>query len=137
MTTSAPKKIAIIEDNIDYEQLLERVLTKAGYIVKGFYEPTAGLQYLKAEKPDILILDIMLPTISGFQVLEEIKRSPETDKIAVFCLTNLPEEVGREKALALGAYCYLTKTHYNIYDILKHVDFFFSEEGKSKEDIQG
>ncbi len=128
--TSAPKKIVIVEDNIDYSQLLERVLTKAGYTVRVFNDPKDALSKIPTENPDLLILDVMLPGMSGLSILEELKKKDLTSKIPIFCLTNLPEEVGREKALALGAYCYLTKAHYNIYDIQKQVEFFFKEKSE-------
>lgn len=128
MNQKASKKILLVEDNADYSQLLERVLTKAGYEVKILANPTGVSAQISADKPDLIILDVMLPQISGLTILEELKKHERTEKIPVFCLTNLPEEVGREKALALGAYCYLTKAHYNVYDIVKHVDFYFHEE---------
>lgn len=130
MTETARKKIVIIEDNLDYSQLLQRVLSKAGYEVKVFNDPKDALPKIAAENPDLLILDVMLPGMSGLSILEELKKKDLTSKIPIFCLTNLPEEVGREKALALGAYCYLTKAHYNIYDIQKQVEFFFKEKGE-------
>ena len=122
-----PKKIVVVEDNVDYAQLLERVLTKAGYVVKVFTDPRNVLENLMAENPDLVILDIMLPETSGLSILEDVKKRDTEGKIPVFCLTNLPEEVGREKALGLGAYSYLTKSHYNIYDILKRIDLYFKE----------
>lgn len=115
---------------MDYSQLLERVLTKAGYIVKVFNDPKDVIAKISAENPDLIILDVMLPGMSGLSILEELKKNDATSKTPCFCLTNLPEEVGREKALALGAYCYLTKAHYNIYDIQKQVEFFFKEKGE-------
>lgn len=121
------KKILIVEDNLDYGQLLDHVLSKAGYQVIVMMNPTGVVDKAKSEKIDLLIMDIMLPNVSGLSLLEELKKDELTSKIPVFCLTNLPEEVGREKALALGAYCYLTKAHYSIYDIVKHVDFYFEE----------
>lgn len=127
MNQKPAKKIFIIDDSVDYVELLEKVLTKAGYTIKTFTNPTNVLDEIRSEKPDLVILDIMLPHISGLSILEELKKDGVTKDIAIFCLTNLPEEVGREKALVLGAYCYLTKAHYNIYDIVKHVDFYFKE----------
>lgn len=121
------KKILVVEDNLDYSQLLEHVLTKAGYQVITMTNPIGVLDKAKSEKVDLLIMDIMFPQLSGLSILEELKKEESTNKIPVFCLTNLPEEVGREKALTLGAYCYLTKAHYSIYDIVKHVDFYFQE----------
>jgi|SRR3989338_8077642 len=121
------KKIIVVEDNLEYAEILEKVLVKAGYEAKIFSDPSNIFLKIVSENPDLVILDIMLPHKSGLTILEEMKKNDSTKKIPVFCLTNLPEEVGREKALALGAYCYLTKAHYNITDVAKHVDFFFKD----------
>lgn len=121
------KKILLVEDNQDYAALLERVLTKEGFAVTVLYEGTQAVKRAQQEKPDLIILDVMLPDVSGLSVLEEIKRNEATKPIPVFCLTNLPEEVGREKAFALGAYTYLTKVHYNIYDMVKRIQLYFRE----------
>lgn len=122
------KKILVVEDNLAYAELLEKVLTKAGYETRVLSHSLNILPHIVSENPDLVILDIMLPKKSGLTVLEEMKKNESTKKIPVFCLTNLPEEIGREKALALGAYCYLTKAHYNVSDVAKHVDFYFKEK---------
>ena len=131
MNQNLPKKIVIVEDSSDYAELLERVLVKSGYTISIYNNGESFVEKILPEKPNLILLDMMLPGTSGFSILEELKKNESTKNIAVFCLTNLPEEVGREKALALGAYCYLTKAHYNIYDIVKHIDFYFTEEEKN------
>ena len=127
MDQTQPKTIFIVEDDVTYADILESVLIKAGFVVKVFHNPTNLLNTIKSAKPDLVILDIMLPQISGFTILEELKRDPTTKDICVFCLTNLPEEVGKDKALALNAYCYLTKAHYNASQILEQIKYYFSE----------
>jgi len=129
MNQKQPKTIVIIDDDFDYSELVQHVLSKAGYSVITLTNPQNLLETVKKDqKPDLIILDIMLPNISGLSLLEELKKDQETREISIFCLTNLTEEVGREKALSLGAYSYLTKFHYSLHDIVKHVDFFFAEK---------
>lgn len=122
------KKIAIIEDDRDYSMLLDRVLTKAGFSTIVYNQPMDVIDKVIAENVDLILLDIMLPNVSGLSILEDLKKNEKTKNMPVFCVTNLPEEVGREKAINLGAYDYLTKVHYNIYDILKRVELFFKEK---------
>lgn len=130
MNQQATKKILIIEDDADYAALLDHVLKKAGFTTVVFMQPIDLVEKIVHEAPDLVLLDIMLPNVSGLSILEELKKNEKTKHIPVFCVTNLPEEVGREKAIALGAYSYLTKVHYDIYDIVKHVDLYFKEEAK-------
>lgn len=124
------KKIAIVEDDKDYAALLERVLKTTGFSTIVFNEPIDLINRIIAAQAHLILLDIMLPNVSGLSILEDLKKNEKTKDIPVFCITNLPEEVGREKAIALGAYSYLTKVHYNIYDVAKHVELYFQEKNE-------
>lgn len=105
-------KILLVEDD---PFLLKMYTTK--FELEGFSVVTAsdgekGIKYAKKEKPDIIILDIMLPKVSGFDVLKAIKDNKETSNIPVILLTNLSQRDEVERGLSLGASGYLIKAHF-------------------------
>ena len=73
---------------------------------------TEGIEIAKKEKPDVILLDIIMPKINGFDVLKTLKETTETKDIPVFMTTNLPEHTSGEKAKSLGAANYLVKAEY-------------------------
>jgi len=81
-----------------------------------------GLSMAKKEKPDLILLDLILPKKAGFEVLQELKNEPETMEIPVIVLTNLESPDDVEKALELGAKTYLIKSNYNLEEILQKVE---------------
>ena len=106
------KKILVVEDD---DFLLEMYATKLQ--LEGFkvFDATNGLQGLKIaqrEKPDLILLDLNLPEMSGFEVLEELKRSDTTNKIIVVVLTNYSQKEDIDRCLDLGADDYLIKAHF-------------------------
>lgn len=83
-----------------------------------------GLQLAKREVPDLILLDILLPKMDGFLVLEELKRDPATRGIPVILLTNLGQKRDLDRGVALGANDYLVKAHYmpsEVIDKIKQV----------------
>jgi DNA-binding response OmpR family regulator len=122
------KNILIVEDDPSYLELLQRALTDAGFIVQALASGKDAVTTINSSQPELILLDIMLPDASGLTILEEVKKNPLTKHIPVFCLTNLPSENGKEKAISLGAHSYLTKVHTRITDIPTYVDVFFKEQ---------
>jgi len=104
-------KIYIIDDQIQNINLLENILTLIGYAhIWSTTNPTDLLVQLKILRPDILLLDLMMPGISGFQILEELKNSfDERFYFPILVLTTDADQKSKEKALRLGANDYLTK----------------------------
>jgi len=81
-----------------------------------------GIQMAKEQKPDVILLDIIMPRYNGLDVLKDIKKDPELQKIPVFLLTNLPQESSGDKAEELGAAGYLVKAEYEpkmVLDVVK------------------
>jgi DNA-binding response OmpR family regulator len=83
-----------------------------------------GLAQLPEVKPDLVLLDIMLPGISGLDVLKKIKENETTAAIPVIILSNLPEESAKEKGLALGAGMYLVKSNHTPLEVIAKVREF-------------
>jgi len=109
---SMNKKILIVEDD---EFLLSMYSTKfeiEGYEVVMANDGEIGLEKAQKEKPGIILLDIMLPNMDGFDVLKNLKANKETSSIPVILLTNLSQKQDVEQGLSLGADDYLVKAHF-------------------------
>jgi len=109
---SINKKILIVEDD---EFLLSMYSTKfeiEGYEVIMASDGEMGYDKAQKEKPGIILLDIMLPNMDGFDVLKKLKANRETNAIPVILLTNLSQKQDVEQGLSLGADDYLVKAHF-------------------------
>ncbi len=102
-------RILIVEDDVNLLNLYQEVLGNEGYTVDRAEDGREALQQLEAHKPDLVILDLMLPYIDGFEVLRQIKQSPVTKDTQVIVFTNLDSEIQKEKVLKLGANKFLIK----------------------------
>ena len=121
-----PKKVIIIEDDEYISKIYEIKLTLAGIATKVVTSGDEALASIITEKPDLIILDLMLPKKNGFTVLEDIKKDPVLAKIPVIILSNLGQKSDKERALALGANEYLVKVDYPIRDVVGKVKEYFS-----------
>jgi two-component system phosphate regulon response regulator PhoB len=102
-------RILVVDDEPDITALVAYHLAKAGYRVSTAASGTEAIQSARQEHPDIVVLDLMLPGMSGYDVLAELRAHEDTNSIGVILLTARREEVDRIKGLALGADDYLTK----------------------------
>jgi CheY-like chemotaxis protein len=102
-------KILVIEDETLVAKLYKEILTKAGLEVTTAIGGRDGLIKVKKEKPDLVLLDIMMPEPNGIQVLEELKKDKETRDIPVVVLTNLSGKKDAELALSKGAEAFWVK----------------------------
>ncbi len=103
------KIIAIIDDEPDILELVSINLKKAGYQVKGFSDSESFLRYLSAEIPDLVVLDLMLPDMDGFEVCKFLKNQRKYASIPIIMLTARTEETEKILGLELGADDYVTK----------------------------
>lgn len=106
------KKILLIEDEDFIRDLYARQLTKSGFQVKSAVDGQSGLNMLKSELFDLLLLDIMLPGMNGLQVLREFKTQNPNSKMITILLTNLGQEAVIKEGFELGAQAYLIKASY-------------------------
>jgi DNA-binding response OmpR family regulator len=114
-------KILLIEDD---QFLLSMYATK--FELEGFQIVSAddGEKALKAankEKPDIILLDVLLPKMDGFEVLKELKKNEETKAIPVILLTNLSQRDDVEQGMKLGAVDYLIKAHFMPTEVVEKI----------------
>ncbi len=80
-----------------------------------------GLRKVKEKKPDLILLDLILPKVHGFDVLKQLKEDPETKDIPIIVLTNLEGTGDIEKALELGATTYLVKASYTLEEVIEKI----------------
>jgi two-component system phosphate regulon response regulator PhoB len=104
-----PARILVVEDERDIAALVAYHLTKEGYRVRTTEGGNEALEAVGAERPDLVVLDLMLPGFSGYEVLSEMRRRPELAEVPIIVLTARREESDRIKGLELGADDYLTK----------------------------
>lgn len=105
----APARVLVVEDERDIAALVAYHLTKEGYRVRTAEGGVEALEAIAAERPDLLVLDLMLPNFSGYDVLTEMRRRPELTDVPVVVLTARRDEADRIKGLELGADDYVTK----------------------------
>jgi DNA-binding response OmpR family regulator len=113
------KKILMVEDNIFLRKLYRDKLTRAGF---SFVEATNGVEGINKavfEKPDLIILDLILPRKNGFDVLAELKQKSEVKSIPVIILSNLSQESDVKEAMRLGAKDYLVKTEVRLSEVVE------------------
>lgn len=115
--------ILIVEDDKFLSELISTKLSKEGYAVSIALDGESGLDKAQKEKPDIILLDILLPGISGFEVLEKIKKNPDASisGIPVLILSNFGQESKVQQGLSLGAVDYLVKANFTTGEIVEKI----------------
>ncbi|MDZ7851955.1 MAG: response regulator [Halomonas sp.] len=102
-------KVLVVDDEANIILSLEFLMQQAGFQVDTAEDGESALASIEASPPDLVLLDISLPGISGFDVLERLRGDPAHAKLPIIMLTAHGREVEREKGLALGADDYITK----------------------------
>jgi len=115
------KVILIIEDDRFLRELISQKLTREGYDVLEAVDGEEGVKKVKEGKPDIVLLDLILPGIDGFEVLSQVKKDDTVSKIPVIILSNLGQKEDVERGLNLGAVDYLIKAHFTPKEIIDKV----------------
>ncbi len=119
------KTILIIEDESALQKTLGEILSQEGYEVLSALNGEIGLKLAQSKKPDLILLDLILPKIHGFDVLKKIKDNPETREIPVIVLTNLESIEDIKKAMELGATTYLVKANYSLEELTIKINQVF------------
>ena len=114
-------KIIIVEDDKFLRDLITQKVLKEGYLVVEAVNGEEGVAKAKEEKPDLMLLDLILPGIDGFEVLRQVKENPETSSIPVIILSNLGQKDDVERGMKLGAADYLIKAHFTPGEILAKI----------------
>ncbi|HUF11907.1 MAG TPA: response regulator transcription factor [Longimicrobiales bacterium] len=107
--SGAPARVLVVEDERDIAALVAYHLTREGYRVSTTASGDEALRAASTERPDIVVLDLMLPGLSGYDVIQELRRRPGLEDVPVVFLTARREEADRIRGLELGADDYITK----------------------------
>jgi len=115
------KTILIIEDDKFLRELIVRKLTEEGFGVSEAVDGEEGIKKIKEEKPDLVLLDLILPGIDGFEVLSQMRKESALSSIPVIILSNLGQKDDVEKGLKMGAVDYLIKAHFTPGEIIEKI----------------
>ncbi|HEY0865915.1 MAG TPA: response regulator [Fimbriimonas sp.] len=102
-------KVLVCDDERHIVRLIQVNLERQGYQVVTAYDGKEGLEKIRAEKPDIVVLDVMMPYMDGFEVLKNLRREPETEALPVIMLTAKAQDKDVFEGYHYGADMYLTK----------------------------
>lgn len=103
------KSILIIEDDPSFSRAINHIVEKEGYDVSTASNGMTGLRMVKENPPDLLILDVMLPGLDGFEICSQLRSDPPTAELPIIMLSAKGQETDRETGLKVGASEYLTK----------------------------
>lgn len=120
-------KVLLIEDDLSLLKIYSNKLKANNFVVSVATTGEEGLHKAETEKPDVVLLDLILPEKDGFIVLEEIKKNPETKKIPVIILSNLGQTADIEKGKELGAVDYLVKADVSLIDLVGKVKQYIAK----------
>ncbi len=115
------KKILLIEDEDVIIDLLQRKLEKEGYEIEVAHDGQEGLDKMKKIKPDLVLLDIIMPKLGGLEVMEKKKKDPGLRNIPVIIISNSGQPVELERAKKLGAKDWLIKTEFDPQEVVEKV----------------
>ena len=118
---SRPKKILLVEDDDNLATVYKSRLEAEGFSVERVEDGEKALATAVKFKPDLILLDLMMPKISGFDVLDILRNTPETGRAKFVMLTALGQETDKKRAHALGADDYIVKSQVAIADVVEKV----------------
>ena len=115
------KKVLVVEDDKFLRELFVKKLFTEGFEVKNSVDAQGAFEILEQEKPDIILLDLILPGIDGFEILGKIKADQSLAAIPVLILSNLGQQEDIDRAMSLGAYDFLVKANFTLDEIVERV----------------
>ena len=129
---SAKKSIVLVEDEEVMVNLLVGKLEKAGYVVKTALDGMSGLDMIRSGKPDLVLLDMMLPRLNGFGILEKLTEEKILPGLPVIIISNSGQPVEIDRALKFGVRDYLIKVNFDPNELISKITRLFSAETKRK-----
>lgn len=115
------KKILIIEDEEIILDLIQKKLIKEGFAVSAARDGAEGLKAMRDEKPDLILLDVVMPELDGFGVMEEMQKTPDLKSIPVIIISNSGQPVEISRAQKLGVKDWLIKTEFDPQEVVDKV----------------
>ncbi len=123
-------KILVVEDDKFLRELITQKLKRENHDVREAVDGEDGVKKIEEEKPDIILLDLILPGIDGFEVLSKIKKNPERKDVPVIILSNLGQRDDVERGLKLGAVDFLIKAHFTPGEIIEKIEKVLKDKGQ-------
>jgi len=120
-TEKEEKKVVLVEDDSLMSSILATHLIKEGFAIVSVTNGTQAFERIQAEQPSIVLLDIVLPGVDGFNVLQKLKQEESTKSIPVLILSNLGSEEEIQRGMDLGAEAYLVKANSMVEEITSKV----------------
>jgi twitching motility two-component system response regulator PilH len=121
------KKIVLADDEKYIAKAYAEGLSRAGFDVTTADNGTEALEKIKAIKPDIVLLDLIMPGMTGFEVLKKMTGDSDLKRIPVFILSNLSQETDKDEAMKLGAKEFLIKSDASLQDVVDKVTAFLKK----------
>ncbi len=115
-------KIVVADDDRMFRKAAETTLRRQGYAVTTASDGEEALQLIRSERPDIIVLDLIMPKLQGFDVLQVLKQDSITAAIPVIVLSSLTQEQDKQEALDLGAVAYFNKATCSLGELVKQVE---------------
>ena len=115
------KKVMIIEDDHFLSSLMKARLEKEGFAVAQAFDGEEAVHMLKEVSPSLIVLDLIMPKVTGFEVLQTISITPQLDKVPVIIVSNLAQDSDIEKARQLGVKEYFIKVKVSIDDLVEKI----------------
>ncbi len=135
MINGLTKTIFIVEDEPDIRETLAYNLSQEGFIAEEFSDAESCLEKINKKAPDLLILDLMLPGMSGLDLCKEIRATKSLSNLAIIMLTAKGEEIDRIIGFELGADDYVTKP-FSVRELILRVKVILKKQTESLEDIE-
>lgn len=114
-------KIAVIEDDVFFQKFYSTRLTEKGYEIVVASDGEEGLEKIKTERPNAILLDIIMPKKNGFELLEDLQNDPELSKIPVLVFSTLGQEDDIKRAMSLGAKDYVNKSFFDFNNLVSKI----------------
>ena len=115
-------RIVVADDDRMFRKVAETTLRRQGYDVATASDGEEALQLIRSERPDMIVLDLIMPKLQGFDVLQTLKQDTLTSAIPVIVLSSLTQEQDKQEALDLGAVAYFNKTTFSMSELVKQVE---------------
>lgn len=119
-------KILIVEDEKPMANILGKELKKLDHELEFAYDGQEGIEKVKTFAPDLILLDLILPKASGFEVLEKVKADPDTAAVPVIVLSNLGTDDDIKRAIKLGAIDYYVKAQHPLLELIEKISEFLA-----------
>jgi len=122
------KRILLAEDDKFISRAYKDGLTRAGFEVETAYDGNEALKKIRANKPNLILLDLVMPDKDGFETLEELHLDKKLKKIPVIVLSNLGQDSDVKKGKELGAVDYLIKSDHSMKEVIEKVKFYLAKK---------